>query len=318
LKKWLAFGVLVTIHGSGFMFVDIAVRQVTPLELTLLRFVIGAPALLLVIYLRRLPVSLDWKFLRGVILIGILNNTIPFLLIASAQQQGLDSGLAGVLIATNPLFTLVIAHFVFADERMNLTKALGVIAGFGGAVILATRNWQDGQLVTEGLLGMGAVILSAFFFAVSGAISRRMMQGHPRNPMVIAAGTLTVAMIASTFLVLMHILRGNPITPPASLHAETIAAVLVLGFVQTFTAFMMMFYIIRELGVTRASMGAYIIPIISLTMGTVFLNEVIDTRVILGTTVILSGIAVVNIGTNISRRRAMATGIEPSLSGPRV
>jgi drug/metabolite transporter (DMT)-like permease len=318
LKKWLAFGVLVMIHGSGFMFVDIAVRQVTPLELTVMRFVIGAPALLLVVYLRRLAVSLDWNFLRGIILIGILNNTVPFLLIASAQQGGLDSGLTGVLIATNPLFALVIAHFVFADERMNLTKALGVIAGFGGVVILAMRNWQDGQLVTEGLLGQGAVITAALLFAVSGAISRRLMQSHGRNPMVIAAGTLTVAMIASGILILIHVLGGNPVTAPNSLHPETIAAVLVLGFLQTFTAFMIMFFVIRELGITRASMGAYIIPIISLTLGTLFLNEVIDGIVLLGTAVILSGIAVVNIGTNISRRRMMATGVEPSLSGPRV
>jgi drug/metabolite transporter (DMT)-like permease len=303
LKKWFAFGTLCLIFGSGFMFIDIAVRQVTALELTVFRLSVGTTAMLLVVYFSGLRIPRSWPAVRGLIIVGLAHNTFPFLMVAWAQSQGLGSGLAGVLIATNPLFTLIVAHFVFADERMTLPKIVGVVAGFIGVIILASRNWQDGELITEGLIGQVAVVIAAFLFASSGTLSRHLMQTSVRHPLAVSAGTLVTATVASWVLLLLTALSGQPITPLESLRLETIGALMFLSVFNTFIGFLLVFYVIRELGVTRSSTMAYVVPIISLAMGAIFLGEVLDVPIILGTVVILSAIAIVNVGAHLSRPR---------------
>lgn len=314
MKKWIAFALLPVIYGSSFMFIEIAVRQITPIELTAFRFGLGGLALLAVVFLRGSRIPLDASTVRSLIIIGLLNNTAPFLLIAWAQQQNVGTGLTGVLVAMNPLFTLVVAHFAFADERITWPKVAGVSAGFAGVIVLASRNIEGGEVLTEGLLGQGAVVLSAFCFAAAGVFSRKLLQGRISDPMVVAAGTATTATISTLILWGVVLLGGTPITPVSTLTMDTIGSVLLLSVVHTFVAFNLLYYIIRELGVTRTSTIAYIIPIVSLLIGAVFLNEVIDARVLLGTAIILSGIAIVNVSNELGKwwQRVNAASYPPS------
>jgi drug/metabolite transporter (DMT)-like permease len=302
MHRWLAFALLVSVYGTGFMFINIAVEQLTPAEANAGRFTLGAILLTATLYIRGERLPLDRTSIRDFIVIGLMNNAVPFLLVAWAQTQGVNSGLTGVLIATNTLFSLIVAHLVFDDERMTALKALGVAVGFGGVIILASRNIEGGEVLTEGLLGQAAVVASALMFALSAAYSRRMMQRRHTPPLVIATGTILVAMIVTDALVLFQALTGSPPPAPADLEFRTIFAIVELTVANTFIAFITLFYVIRELGVTRTSMMAYLIPVISLAAGALFLDETIDGRTLAGTAVILSAIAIVNAGPVLLRR----------------
>lgn len=293
IRTWLAFALLVMIYGSGFMFIEIAIEQLTPLELTIYRTGIGMVLMLSLLAYVHKPLPRDRETWKALVIIGLLNITIPFVVIAWAQTL-VDSGITGVLIATNPLFSLVIAHFVFEDERMTRNKVIGVTLGFIGVIILASRNIEGDTIDLEGMLGYGGVIFGAFCFAAMGVYSRRVMQRDVES-VIVSAGATTVAFFALLGIVLVSLLSGVEMTPITDLQPRTLAAVGVLGMFSSFIAFVLGFYVIRQIGATRSSMMAYLIPVVSLTVGAIFLGEVIDLPIMLGTAVILVGLAFVNL-----------------------
>ncbi|MEQ8676954.1 MAG: EamA family transporter [Aggregatilineales bacterium] len=314
MLKWIAFFALFLIYGSGFMFISVAVEQLTPLELTSIRFLFGSILLLIALYATGGRFPSDWHGLRDLTMVGLLNNTVPFLLVAWAQTQGVASGLTGVLIATNPLFTVVMAHFLFSDERMTRYKIVGLAIGFLGVVVLASRNFSGDDVLTSNLTGQLAVIFSAFCFASAAVYSRKAMQGETSNPLLISAGSTFMAMLMTVGLWVFNIATGTPISDTTALKSETILSVIVLVVVHSFIAFSLVFYVIRELGVTRASMMAYMIPLVSLMLGAIFLDEVLDARVLLATTMILGSLAIANFGRRIVYLLRSATvGLSPSL-----
>ena len=296
MLKWIAFFALFLIYGSGFMFISVAVEQLTPLELTSIRFLFGSILLLIALYVTGGRFPSDWHGLRDLAMVGLLNNTVPFLLVAWAQTQGVASGLTGVLIATNPLFTVVMAHFLFSDERMTRYKIVGLAIGFLGVVVLASRNFSGDDVLTSNLTGQLAVIFSAFCFASAAVYSRKAMQGETSNPLLISAGSTFMAMLMTVGLWITSVATGTPISDTTALETETVLSVVTLVVVHSFIAFSLVFYVIRELGVTRASMMAYLIPLISLLLGAIFLDEVLDVRVLLATGMILSSLAIANFG----------------------
>lgn len=301
MRTWLAFWILVLIYGSGFLFIDIAIEQLSPIHLNTIRFILGAICFLTIFWWRGESFPKDWRTLRALIIIGIFNNTVPFLLIAWAQLEGVESGLTGVLVATNPLFALIVAHFTFSDERMTLPKVLGVTLGFIGVIVLASRNIKDGQLVTEGLVAQGAIITAAFMFATSAAYSRRVMQTQI-SPLVVATTTAVVAAVSLLSLTFITALTGTNLPNFSQLENDTLIAVGVLVVNNTLIAFSLLYYIIQKMGVTRSSIVAYLIPVVSLSLGTIFLDEIIDAKVLLGTIIILSSIAITNLKSETLKR----------------
>lgn len=319
MAKWLGFAGLVLIYGSIFMFISVAVEQITPLELAVIRLSIATVCLFMVIRLTNTPIPLTSTMIQAYIIIGLLNVAIPFVLIAWAQTQNLDSGLTGVLVTMNPLFTLVIAHFVFEDERMTPASVIGIATGFIGTLILATRNWQNGEIILDGLLGQAAVVFCAFLFAAMGVFGRHTMQKNTVKPMAMATMTSLVALVSTGSLLLVNylFLDVTP-TPLNTLELQTIGSIMVLGFISSFVAFYLTYFVLRELGATRTSMMTYIIPIISLFLGALLLDELIDSTVILGTVVILSGLAIVNLTEPLLRRLRPAVPLQdvPVISTP--
>ena len=302
MTKWLAFWVLVLIYGSGFMFIDIALDQISPIHMNTIRFVVGASFLVVILYARGGRIPTDWQTLKPLIIIGIMNNTVPFLLVAWAQLKGVDSGLTGVLIATNPLFALVLAHFYFADERMTTPKVIGVTVGFVGVLVLASRNFEDGQLVTDGLVGQLAIITAAFLFAATATYSRRVMQDNIQ-PLVVATTSSVVAAISLLILTLITTLTGDGMLAFDQWESDTVLAIAVLVVNNTVIAFLLLFYVIQELGVTRSSIIAYLVPVVSLSLGVLFRDEQIDAKVLLGTGIILSSIVIANFSFNRKRQQ---------------
>lgn len=293
-RAWAAFWALGIIWGASFLLIRIGVEQLNPFELVFFRVTIAALGLNLVLRLRGKSYPRDTKTIRALILIGLGNTAIPFLLITWGEKS-VPSGLASVLQASVPLFSLVMAHFSFDDERMTPARIGGLITGFFGVIVLASRSFGVEQTVNSPTIeGQIAIVIASVFYAYFAIFSRKTLKGNI-EPMVVSAGAMTSASVTMGFVTYLSPLLGGPApTALATLRSDVVIAMLVLGFLNTLIAYMMFYYVIQELGASRSTMITYVVPLIGLTLGTLLLNEPTDARLILGALLIAAGIAIVN------------------------
>jgi drug/metabolite transporter (DMT)-like permease len=296
---WAMFWLVAVIWGSSFMLIRIGVAWVNPIHLVTLRVGIAAIGLAFVIMATRRRIPRDPKTLLSLMFIGFGNNVLPFILI-SWGEISVESGLASVLQSTAALFTLVVAHFTFTDERINVKKALGLTCGFIGVVVLSARNWQGGELMTSSLAGQFAIVGASLSYAVFGAFSRKVInsQTDPKKkvePVMVAfVSMMTAALINALLSFLGAQFFNMPTALPAETPIDVILAVLTLGFVNTFIAYLMFYEIVKH-GAARASMVTYVVPVVGLILGVLFLNEPMDIYIIIGAALIFTGIAIVNL-----------------------
>ncbi len=296
-QAWLGFWVLSLIWGSSFLFIRIGVEELPPVQLVFIRTAIAAIGLTAVVYLRGKRLPTDLRSLGDLLLLGIVNTIFPFVLITWGEIH-IESGLASVLQGTAALFTLVVAHFSFADEHITIRKLIGLFAGFAGVAVLAGRTSAETSSSSPALfhlLGQVAIMLASFCYALGGAYSRKVMQ-HRLEPIVVSAGAMIVASVVTGIIA-----YGSPwlggIAPVAfdQLSLRVLGAALTLGVLNTFAAYLIFYPLIMTLGAARTSMVTYVIPVVGLLLGAMFLGEVIDLRLILGAALILASIAIVNL-----------------------
>lgn len=312
LRKWVGFWVLGLIWGSSFLFIRVGVEQLSPFQIVFIRTTIAAVGLNLVLLVRGKRLPLDRRSLTPLIILGIANTTIPFALITWGEKS-ISSGLAAMLQSTASLFTLVIAHFYFADERITPQKIVGLAVGFFGVIVLASRSVVDGQFDVPQLAGSMAIVLASLFYAIFSTYSRKIIRNR-FEPIVVSAGAMTFAAVSSGIcMVFAPLLGGQAATPLSSVGSDGLISVITLGLANTFVAYIIYYWIIRELGAARTSMVTYITPGVGLALGAIVLHEAIDWRLIAGALLIFAGIGIVNLRmfSRISfRRDAPITGEE--------
>ena len=215
----------------------------------------------------------------------MLSVALPFCLISWAEQS-VDSTLAAVINGAIPLFVIVIAAAVLPDERMTLPKVAGLLIGFVGIAILV--GFDPAVLSSTGLVPVAALMGSTISYASGGVYARRFLGGV--RPMILALGEVGLALLMVTPLALIFD-RGEvlPTSPDAWF------AVLWLGLLGSGMAFLIFFRLLGRWGATRTSLVAYIIPIFGLVLGAAVLHERVDARMILGTALIIGGIALVHL-----------------------
>jgi len=294
MNIWAMFWLLGLIWGSSFMLIRIGVEAIHPLHLVLIRLGIAAIGLCITVVVMRKKIPKDWRTIGALLLVGFGNNALPFTLISYGEQT-VESGLASVLQSTAALFGLVIAHFAFTDDKITPQKTIGLLLGFFGIIVLAGRNWQDGEIVTSGLAGQMMIVGASLCYATFTTLSRKIIQGDVA-PIVVAA----IAMLGGTFAEILMIGFGNvfgdvPLQVPFDLSPNILLAVLALGFVNTYLAYLIFYEIVRVLGVARATMVTYIVPVVGLALGIIFLNEQLDIFIVVGSAMIFAGIGVVNL-----------------------
>lgn len=307
MKKWAwtLFWLLGFTWGSSFMFIRIGVREINPFQLVFIRVGIAAVGLMAIIFIRRIPLPSDPNTWMHLAIIGIGNNAIPFLLISWGETH-IESSVASILQSTASLFTLVIAHFFFEDERITPQRVGGMMAGFIGVVILFGVNIENGEVLLKGLLGQLAVVGASLFYASFITYSRIMLNNRKVRPMVIAAITMSSAAIVMGTLTFTAPLWGGP--PPVSLFDVSSGAArasITLGVFNTLFAYMVFYYIISQLGAARAAMVTYIVPVVGLVLGIIFLGEPLGWNLVVGAAFIMGGIGIVNLP-----RRNVVTEIE--------
>ncbi|MFW5709361.1 MAG: DMT family transporter [Chloroflexota bacterium] len=291
---WLSFWTLGLIWGSSFLLIRIGVEDIPATQLVLIRTATAAVFLNLVLLLKGKRPPGDWSTLRALLIIGVGNAAIPYTLI-SLGEQNISSGMAAVLQATASLFTLVIAHFAFVDERVTRKKIIGLIVGFGGVFVLSSGSFQNGSIDLPMFLGQMAIVGASMFYAVFIVYSRKVIN-RDVEPLVVSATTFVSATAcAAVFVVLEPLLGGRAYIPLNDLPDRAILVAFGLGFVNTFIAYLFFYFIIQELGAFRASMVTYIVPVVGLALGWLVLDEVVAPYMILGAMMIFAGIGIINL-----------------------
>ncbi len=301
---WGLFWLVGLIWGSSFLLIRVGVEAISPSQLVLTRCVIAAVGLNIVLYLRGKRLPTDWPTIRALAIIGLGNSAFPYMLIAMGEQT-VSSGLAAVLQATAALFTLVIAHFAFTDERITPRKIMGIVLGFVGVVVLSSRQLGDGSNLNSGFLGMISIMGGSLFYATFTVYSKKLIR-NKIEPLQVAAGTFIAAALGSVVLVIIEpLLGGRSWVPYNQLESNILLAIITLGILNTFVAYLFFYYLVQQLGAFRASTVTYIVPVIGLFLGWLILDEKIDGLLFFGAALIFMGIGVVNIRLQNLRRKPL-------------
>ncbi len=280
---WLIFVLLGAIWSSSFMWIKIAVQEIGPTTLVAFRVLFGLLFGVAVIWIQKVHWPRDPKTWGHLLVLGMTNIAIPFFLI-SWGEQSIDSGVASILDATVPLFTIVIAHLALSDDKITLPKVIGLLAGFAGVLILMSK---DIGTSTSSLLGQLAVIVASVFYAISAVYARRFTEEMPgvwRSAVPLLSAT--AVMWLATFVV------ESPVTLPSL--GITWFALLWLGILGSGFAFILLYYLVHEIGPTRTSMVSYLFPLGGVTLGVIFLNEQLTWQVASGAALILASLVIAN------------------------
>ncbi len=287
-KDTLALLLLSAIWGSSYLFIAIGAEALPPVTLVAMRLLIGAAALQIVLRLRGIPLPGSPRVLAALAFMGLVNNIVPFTLITWAETPGpqqIDSGLAAVLTAAVPIFTVIIAHFALKDERFTTLKAAGVTVGFVGVVVLMSPRLNGG--IDQPLWGALAVVGAALSYAVAVTFSRRALSQV--QPIVIGAMQMTWSALA---LIPIALLADR--TSLAGVPARAWFAVAWLGLLGSGIAYILFFGLIQRVGATRTAIVTYLMPVVAVLLGAMFNQEPIHWTLIAGLALIVGGAALVN------------------------
>lgn len=281
--EWAMLLVLSVFWGGSFFFVEVALRGFQPFAIVFLRVVLAAIILTGVVYLggRRLPSSP--RVWGAYFVMGVLNNAIPFSLIVWGQTQ-VDSGVASILNATTPIFTVLLAHFMTSDEHLTIRKIMGVFIGFFGVYIMLQPELKNG-FSWRGL-GQVAVLGGAVSYSLAGIFGKRFKHAAP---MVNSAGMLICSSMIMLPLALISGALG--LSKPS---AASVVAICGLATVSTALAYLLYFRILASAGATNVLLVTFLIPVSALLLGVGVLGEVIHMLEYAGMGCIFLGLMVID------------------------
>jgi drug/metabolite transporter (DMT)-like permease len=284
--EWLLLVALSVLWGGSFLFGKIALDELPPFTVVLVRVGLAALALWLAVAVTRQAVPRCRAVWLAFFAMGLINNLVPFSLIIWGQLR-IGSGLASILNATTPLWTVVVAHWLTADEKMNARKLVGVLIGVAGVAVMI------GPVALAGLGGdvaaQLAVIAATLSYAFAGLYGRRFARLGVQ-PMVVAAGQVG----ASTVMLLpIALLVDMPWTLPMP-GPRTWAALAGLALLSTALGYVLYFRILAKAGATNVLLVTFLIPVSGVLMGVLVLDEVLAPRQFAGMVLIALGLAAID------------------------
>ncbi len=284
IKHWFVFITLGIIWSSSFLWIKIGVQEIGPMSLVAFRILFGALTAIAILYVQKVKLPREWKTWGIFAVLGPTSLAIPIFFISWGEQT-IDSAVASVLNATVPLFTIVIAHFLLHDDRMTIQKLIGLLVGFAGVVVLMSKDLFASE--HNSVIGQAAVIVASLFYAGSAVFARK----HTKNIEGVARGAMPL-ITATVFMWIVGPVSERPFLIPVS--SITWVAALWLGIFGSGVAMMMFYYLLHEIGPTRASLVTYLFPVGGVILGVIFLDEQLSWQLLTGTLLIISSLAVVN------------------------
>jgi drug/metabolite transporter (DMT)-like permease len=273
-RAWIFMGLLAATWGASYLFIKVGLRDLDAAQVVCARTALAALVLLPVaVRAGAVPALLARK--ASVVLIAVVQVVIPFLLI-SVGESHIDSALAGILVASAPIFTALLATRFDHAERSSGWGAVGVLVGILGVALLFGVDLSgDGTALLAG----AGILVAGLCYAGGAMLIKKRMAGVP--PAGVAASTMTVSALVTLPIALVH--------PPTSLGLDAAGSMLALGVLGTGLAFLLFYTLIAELGPARASLVAYIAPGFAVIYGAALLGESITGATIGGLGLILLG-----------------------------
>jgi drug/metabolite transporter (DMT)-like permease len=276
MEQWLLLAFLSILWGGSFFFVAVAVQELRVLTLVLARVAIAAALLAMLVFAMRIQLPRKARPWLTFMVMALLNNVIPFTGITVGQKH-VTSGLASVLIATTPVWSLLLGHFVIGDERLQAHRLVGILLGLGGTAILVGPEALLGDLGSA--IGIACVLAAALSYALAAIWGRRF---RGMSPLVAAAAQLTCSTVVLLPLALFVDQPWTMVLPSA----QAILAVLGLAVFATALAYVVFFRTIAALGPTNVMLVTLLVPMTAVFLGAFFLDEAILPHQVVGAAVI--------------------------------
>ncbi|WP_022667481.1 DMT family transporter [Desulfospira joergensenii] len=279
LKNWGLILFLSIIWGGSFFFIEVALKQLPPLTIVMSRVGLASIILLAVCWLKGENFPASPRMWGAFFTVGALNNSIPFCLIVWGQTH-IESGLASILNATTPIFSVVLTHFLTREERLTSNRVTGVLLGWIGVTTLIGIESLRGFGIE--ILGQIAVLGAAFSYACAAIYGRRFKD---ISPLVVATGMVC----SSTIMMLPPALI---LERPWNLSAGpvTLSAVFALAALSTALAYIIYFKVLATSGPTNILLVTFLIPVSAITLGSVFLGERLSWGAFAGMGLIFTGL----------------------------
>jgi drug/metabolite transporter (DMT)-like permease len=281
---WLLLVCLSVLWGGSFFFAKVAVEDLSPLTLAFGRVAIAAAILAVLMRTRGdsfAPLANAWP---AFLILGLLNCAIPFSLLFWAQTH-ISSGLAAILNATTPIFTVLVAQVATADEKLTVGKLVGVIAGFLGVAVM---------LGPDALAGIGADVW-AQLACLGAAVSYGLAGVHGRRLAALPAGTIATGQLIAAAIVLAPLAalvdRPWALARPS---ATALGALLGLAALSTALAYVIYFRVLARAGAVNLALVTFLIPVSAILLGTIVLGERLAPRHFAGMAVIAFGLAAID------------------------
>lgn len=282
-----AWGMLLTLSalwGGSFLFNRLAVAEIGTLSVVAGRVGLAAAVLLVVARLIGVALPRDRDAWRDYAVMGLLNNLVPFCLIVWGQKT-IGAGLASILNATTPIFGVIVAHLLTADDKATPNRVVGIVLAFAGVVVLVGTDALVG--VGDHLLAELACLGAAVSYGFSALWSRR-FRGRP--PIATAAGQLTCSSLVLIPLVLVF----DPPWTHALPSAAALASLVGLAILSTAVAYILFFRLTTLVGPTNTTLVTFLIPPSAILLGFVFLGERLAPQHVAGVVLIGLGLAAVD------------------------
>jgi len=300
LLPYLAIVGLALIWGVSFLFIKVAVHDMSPLVLVLFRSASATIALALIVGVMGRPLfGAGWRHrIIPFAVLAITGGLLPWAAIAWGETR-ISSGLASILNSTTPLWTAVLVYWVIPSDRPSVVNYAGVLVGVAGVGILVVPD-----LATKGIggsaLGALAVVLASLSYAVNALYLRRNMRG-------VSVYEAALGQLAATAVLALPF--AAPSLPSVHFALSSMAAVIALGVGGSAIGLLLYFYILKSLGPVQATGVTLLVPVTAVIWGVILLHEVATLPTIIGMTVILTGIVLTNVRT---RKPKQVTEKEPA------
>lgn len=282
--EWVMLIGLSIVWGGAFFGTEIMLEALPPFTIVFLRVGLAALTLYAVLIIGRMGMPLDFAAWRAFFIMGLLNNAVPFSLIVWGQTE-ITGGLAAILNATTPLFTVLLAQMFTADEKMTTTKVAGVVLGLIGVTVMI------GPAALRGLggdvLAQLAILGAAFSYGCAGIFGKR-FRGLPA--LVPATGQLTASAVWMLPIILI-VDRPWTLAMPG---AGTWAAVIGVAVLSTAVAYLLYFRILSTAGSTNVLLVTFLVPVSALLLGVLILSETLEPRNVIGMALIFGGLAAID------------------------
>jgi drug/metabolite transporter (DMT)-like permease len=286
-REWGLLALLSLLWGGSYFFVGVAVREIPPLTLVTLRVGLAAAILWAGAPILGVALPRGGKALAALAVLGFGNNALPFALIAWGQTR-LPGGLASILVAATPLFTVLAAHVLTAEEKLSGLKLFGTIAGIAGVAWLIGPDLLLGRAANDTWAEL-PVLAAAVCYALSAIYARR-MPSLGLKPIEVAAGQATAATV---FLAPLALAIDRPWTLPMPSEAA-IASVLGIAALSTALAVVVYFRILAGAGATNVLLVTLLTPATAVVLGAVFLHEQLAAQQFIGFAIIAIGLAFID------------------------